>query len=65
MRFADNCMISVEGIGKVRFTCKDGKVDCMNDVLYVLSMKNNVVKLVTCTRIGKELKDRNSTCKSY
>jgi len=45
VRFAYNSMIFAEGIGKVRFTCKDGRVGCMNDVVYVPSMKNNLLSL--------------------
>jgi len=38
-------MISVEGIDKFRFTCKDGRAGYMNDVLYMSSMKNNLLSL--------------------
>jgi len=43
--FADNSHILVEGIGKVLITRKEGKIAYIYDVLYVLSMKNNLLSL--------------------
>jgi len=45
VKFADNSSIVAEGIGKVMITRKDGKVAYMSDVLYVPSMKNNLLSL--------------------
>lgn len=43
VRFVDNSTIAAEGIGKVMITQKDGKTAYMHDVLYVPSMKNNLL----------------------
>jgi len=45
VRFADNSTILAEGFGKVLIMINDGKKTFMLDVLYVLSMKNNLLSL--------------------
>ncbi|RDX97111.1 hypothetical protein CR513_20159, partial [Mucuna pruriens] len=45
VRFADNSTILAEGIGKVMITRKNGKTAYMHDVLYIPSMKNNLLSL--------------------
>lgn len=45
IRFADNNTITAEGIGKVLITKKDGRTAFMSDVLYVPTMKNNLLSL--------------------
>ncbi|RDX93043.1 hypothetical protein CR513_24745, partial [Mucuna pruriens] len=45
VRFADNSTILAEGIGKVMITRKNGKTTYMHDVLYIPSMKNNLLSL--------------------
>jgi len=45
VRFADNNTITVEGVGKVMITRKDGKTAYMSDVLYVPNMKYNLLSL--------------------
>ncbi|XP_012574203.1 uncharacterized protein [Cicer arietinum] len=43
--FADNSSVTAEGIGSVNFMSKDGQSSYINDVLYVPSMKNNLLSL--------------------
>lgn len=45
VRFADNLVITVEGIGKVMIKRKDGVAACISDVLYVPNMQNNLLSL--------------------
>ena len=45
VKFVDNSSIVAEGIGKVMITRNDGKVAYISDVLYVPSMKNNLLSL--------------------
>ncbi|XP_052724120.1 uncharacterized protein LOC128193958 [Vigna angularis] len=45
VRFADNSTIRAEGIGRVLISCKDGKITYMDDVLYVPTMKSNLLSL--------------------
>ena len=45
VRFADNSTILAEGIGKVMITRKNGETTYMHSVLYVPSMKNNLLSL--------------------
>ena len=45
VRFVDNSSIAAEGIGRVMIKRKDGKPAFVNDVLYVPSMKNNLLNL--------------------
>jgi len=64
VRFADNSMISAEGIGKVRFTCKDGRVGCMNDILYV-QMENNLLSLGQLLEKGFKMSMEQNSIKIY
>ncbi|GAU33196.1 hypothetical protein TSUD_206550 [Trifolium subterraneum] len=45
VKFADNSTISVEGKGKVMFTRKNGNHTFVTDVLYVPTMKHNLLSL--------------------
>lgn len=45
MGFAENSTIMAEGIGRVLITYKNGKIAYMDDVLYVLMMKSNLLSL--------------------
>ncbi|XP_047149017.1 uncharacterized protein LOC124821197, partial [Vigna umbellata] len=45
VRFADNSVIMAEGAGKVLITRRDGKSAYVNNALYVLSMKSNLLSL--------------------
>jgi len=65
VRFVDNSMISAEGIGKVRFTCKDGRAGYMNDVLYVPSMKNNILNLGQLLEKGFKMSMEQNSIKIY
>ena len=58
-------MISAEGIGKVRFTCKDGRAGYMNDVLYVPSMKNNILNLGQLLEKGFKMSMEQNSIKIY
>ena len=65
VRFVNNSMISDEGIGKVRFTCKDGRVAYMNDVLYVPSMKNDLFSLGQLLEKGFKMSMEHNSIKIY
>ncbi|XP_014506232.1 uncharacterized protein LOC106765984 [Vigna radiata var. radiata] len=43
--FADNSSIMAEGIDRVLIACKNGKIAYMDDVLYVSTMKSNLLSL--------------------
>lgn len=45
IRFGDNRMVKDEGIGSVRIRKNDGKLCTITDVLYVPSMKSNLISL--------------------
>jgi len=45
VRFADNSTITAEDVGKVFITRKDGKMAFMHNVLYVPTMKNNLLSM--------------------
>lgn len=45
VRFADNSVIMAEGVGKVLITHRDGRSAYVNNVLYVSSMKSNLLRL--------------------
>ena len=45
VRFADNSTILAKGIGKVMITPKNEETAYMHDVMYVPSMKNNLLSL--------------------
>ncbi|WVY90763.1 hypothetical protein V8G54_036277 [Vigna mungo] len=45
VKFADNSTIMAEGIGKVLINCKNDKIAYMEDVLYVPTMKSNLLSL--------------------
>ena len=52
VRFADNSTILAEGIGKVMITRKNGETTYIHSVLYVPSMKNNLLSLVQLREKG-------------
>lgn len=45
VRFTDNSTITAEGIGKVLIIRKNGKIAYIDDVLYVPTMKSNLLSL--------------------
>lgn len=45
VKFADSSTILAEGVGQVMIKCKSGKPAFVTDVLYVPSMKNNLLSL--------------------
>ncbi|XP_017431714.1 uncharacterized protein LOC108339076 [Vigna angularis] len=45
IRFADDSMVMAEGVGKVLLTCKNGETAYMDEVLFVPSMKSNLLSL--------------------
>ncbi|WVZ14524.1 hypothetical protein V8G54_012090 [Vigna mungo] len=45
VRFADDSTVTAEGVGRVLITCKNGEVAYMDDVLYVPTMKSNLLNL--------------------
>jgi transposase InsO family protein len=45
IRFADDSVVKAEGIGKVRIQCKDGRNTSISDVLYVPTMKSNLISI--------------------
>jgi len=65
VRLVDNSMISAEGIDKVRFTSKDGRVGYMNDVLYMLLMKNNLLSLGQLLEKGFKMSMEQNSIKIY
>ena len=65
VRFADNSMIYVEGIGKVRFNGKDGRAGYLNDVIYVPSMKNNLFSLDQLLEKGFKMSMEHNSIKIY
>lgn len=45
VRFADDSTVTVEGVGRVLIMCKNGGVTYMDDMLYVPTMKSNLLSL--------------------
>lgn len=45
LKFADNSTIMVKGIDRVLITCKNDKIAYMDDVLYVPTIKSNLLSL--------------------
>ncbi|WVZ18406.1 hypothetical protein V8G54_005728 [Vigna mungo] len=45
VRFADDSVIRAKGSGKVLITRKDGKPVCIHNVLYVPTMRSNLLSL--------------------
>lgn len=65
IKFADNSSINVEGIEKVVLTKKDGKITVMNDVLYVPTMKNNLLSLGKLLEKGYTMSMEKKCIKVY
>ncbi|CAJ2632337.1 unnamed protein product [Trifolium pratense] len=45
IRFADDSSVRAEGIGKIKIRSKDGKDALISDVLYVPTMKSNLISI--------------------
>ena len=45
VKFADDRILTAEGIGKVLIKTKDGGQFCITNVLFVLGMKSNLLSL--------------------
>lgn len=45
MKFDDNSVVTVEGVGKVMVKRKDEVKTCITNVLYVRKLKNNLLSL--------------------
>ncbi|XP_014515482.1 uncharacterized protein LOC106773291 [Vigna radiata var. radiata] len=45
VRFADDSTVMAEGVGKILTSCKNGETAYMDDVLYVPTMKSNLLSL--------------------
>ncbi|XP_058746568.1 uncharacterized protein LOC131619496 [Vicia villosa] len=56
IRFADNNIVCAVGIGKVLIHRKDGKKAYITDVLYVPSMKNNLISIGQLLQKGYTMK---------
>lgn len=56
VRFADNSTIRAEGLGKIMITRKDGRSVYMHNVLYVPTMKNNLLSLGQLLEKGYTMK---------
>jgi len=65
VRFADNSTITVEGVGKVLITRKDGKTAFMHNVLYVPMMKNNLLSLGQLLEKGYTMNMQQKCIKVY
>lgn len=65
VRFADNSVISAEGVGKVMIKRKDGIQTCISDVLYVPNMKTNLLSLGQLVEKGYSMNLSNNQMKIY
>lgn len=65
VNFADNSVISAEGIGKVFIKRRDGVQTCISDVLYVPNMKNNLLSLGQLVEKGYSLTVENNQMKIF
>lgn len=65
VRFADNSVISAEGVGKVMIKRKDGIQACISDVLNVPYMKTNLLSLGQLVEKGYSMNLSNNQMKIY
>ncbi|XP_014523896.1 uncharacterized protein LOC106780153 [Vigna radiata var. radiata] len=45
IRFADDSTVMAEGVGRILINCKNGGITYMDDVLYIPTMKSNLLSL--------------------
>jgi hypothetical protein len=65
IRFADDSVVKAEGIGKIRIQSKDGKGVVISDVLYVPSMKSNLISIGQLLEKGYVVKMEDKVLKFF
>jgi len=56
IRFADNSIVRLDGIGKILIHRKDGKKACITDVLYVPNRRSNLISIGQLLQKGYTMK---------